>query len=102
MSPNLPQGVGGKQPSWAENNYERGRCLCEQYCLPGGHGSSDLKKKGGNDNINKRNRWREEGEGGSEGAGCGDCDLQREGNTLGNQEALRVGEEKLQEKVRVD
>lgn len=39
--------------------------------------------------------------GGGEGAGCGDGDLRREGNTLGNQEALRVGEEKLQEKVRV-
>lgn len=35
------------------------------------------------------------------GAGCRNCDLQREGNTLENQEALRVGEEKLQEKVRV-
>lgn len=39
--------------------------------------------------------------GGGKGAGGGDCDLQREGNTLGNQEALRDGEEKLQEKVRV-
>lgn len=38
---------------------------------------------------------------GGKGAGCRDCDLQREGNTLENQEALRVGEEKLQEKVRV-
>lgn len=38
---------------------------------------------------------------GGKGTGCRDCDLQREGNTLRNQEALRVGEEKLQEKVRV-
>lgn len=38
---------------------------------------------------------------GGKGAGCRNCDLQREGNTLENQEALRVGEEKLQEKVRV-
>lgn len=42
--------------------------------------------------INKRKRRR--GGGGRKGAGCRDCDLQREGNTLKNQEALRVGEEK--------